>query len=125
MKKRIFVIHHHFASHEHYDLRLEYRGTLKSWAVPKKPPLRTGIKRLAIQVENHALSYANFEGNIPKGHYVARADCLAPQLTIVIAREVYCDLRCRYITVCPHMTYVHPLRCHGHLPTTPSPFIRP
>jgi len=64
-------VHHHFASHEHFDFRLEYRGTLKSWAVPKTPPRTPGVKRLAIEVPNHPLSYAKFKGTIPKGQYGA------------------------------------------------------
>lgn len=69
MKKLIYLIHKHNATHLHYDLRLEMNGVLKSWAVPKEPNKKD--KRLAIQVDDHDLSYANFEGTIPKGNYGA------------------------------------------------------
>jgi bifunctional non-homologous end joining protein LigD len=68
---QLYVMHKHASRHEHFDLRIEQDGVLRSWALPRGPSLKPGERRLAVEVEDHPLAYGAFEGTIAKGQYGA------------------------------------------------------
>jgi len=116
LKKRkglAYVIQEHQASHLHYDLRLEEKGVLKSWALPKAPPQEEGVRRLAVETEDHPLDYEDFEGVIPDGEYGAgrveiwdkgtyQAEETAPGKRVVVIKGGRLNGRYGLIKLKPH-----------------------
>ena len=81
-----FVVQEHFARTHHFDFRLEKDGVFKSWVLRKSIPRTAGVRRLAIAVENHALSFGEFEGEIPRGEYGAGSIRIWDRGTFVASR---------------------------------------
>ena len=103
----VYLVHEHDSRQYHWDLRLEFDGVLKSWAVPKGLPEEPGVKRLAREVEDHALSYAPFEGEIPEGSYGAGKVTIWDRGTFAVRErgegKLVVDLRGRRIQGVYHM----------------------
>jgi bifunctional non-homologous end joining protein LigD len=85
-RANVFVVHRHDARRLHYDLRLQFDGVLRSWAVPKGFTYDSAEKRLAVQTEDHPLAYEDFEGTIPKGEYGAGPMAIFDRGTFALAR---------------------------------------